>query len=82
MALGVSTVGIFLLVWGVLLALLVVWLWRRGGLPSAEAETEVAVARMERRAGRDRRGIDIGPPDGMPDRRHGFDRRRGTLSPG
>jgi hypothetical protein len=80
MVLGVSTVGLLLAAWGVLLVLLVIWLWRRGGMPRhAEGDPHVEVARIERRRGWDRRRIDLGPPEGLTERRRGFD-RRGTLA--
>ncbi len=75
MVAGVSTVGLVLIAWGVLLALLVLWLWRRGGIAPADEDPRVQVARVERRRGWDRRRVDLGPPDGTPDRRRGFDRR-------
>ena len=81
MVLGVSIVGLVLIAWAVFLALLVVWLWRRSGLPRPEDNTEVEVARVDRRLGVDRRRIDIGPPTGMRERRAGFD-RRGTVAAG
>ena len=76
MALGVSTLGILLIAWGVLLALLMVWLWRRGKLPHVEEDPHVEAARIDRRAGFDRRRMNLGPPEGLPERREGFDRRR------
>ena len=77
MALGVSTIGLLLAVWAVLLVLLVVWLWRRGGIPKpAEEDAHVEIARIDRRSGWDRRREDLGPPAGVPERRRsGFDRR-------
>ena len=75
MVAGVSTLGLVLIAWGVLLALLVLWLWRRGGISPAEEDPRVQIAHVERRRGWDRRRVDLGPPDGVPDRRHVLDRR-------
>ena len=82
MVLGVSVVGLVLIAWAVFLVLLVLWLWRRSGLPRPqEDDTEVEVARSERRRGSDRRRINVGPPAGMAERRAGFD-RRGSVAVG
>ena len=75
MALGVSTIGLLLFVWAILLVLLVVWLWRRGGIPRDHADPHAEVAAVERRGGWDRRHENLGPPPGVPDRRRGLDRR-------
>ena len=75
MALGVSTIGLLLFVWAILLVLLVVWLWRRGGIPSDDADPHAEIAAVERRSGWDRRHENLGPPPGIPDRRRGLDRR-------
>ena len=76
MVAGVSTLGLVLIAWGVLLTLLVLWLWRRGGIaPPDEEHPSVQVARVERRRGWDRRRVDLGPPEGAPERRRGLDRR-------
>ena len=79
MALGMSTVGAVLIGWGVLLALLLAWLWLRGArTPHSEgwANTEFS----ERRTGRDRRIANLGPPPGVRERRNGFERRRRSLT--
>jgi hypothetical protein len=76
MVLGVSTLTLVLLGWAAFLALLVLWLWRRGGLSHPEADPRVEISRIERRRGRDRRRADLGPPEGMPERRQGPDRRQ------
>jgi hypothetical protein len=82
MALGASTFTIVLVVWAGLLVLLVLWLWRRGGMGSGHnGDPHVEVARVERRSGWDRRRHDIGPPEGTPERRRpGLDRRRPVAS--
>ena len=81
MVLGVSVVGLVLIAWAVFLVLLVLWLWRRSGLPRPEEDHEVEVARVDRRRGTDRRRINVGPPAGVPERRAGFE-RRGTVALG
>ena len=81
MVLGVSVIGLVLIAWALFLVLLVLWLWRRSGIPRPEENTEVEVARVDRRRGADRRRINMGPPAGVPERRAGFD-RRGTVALG
>ena len=79
MALGVSTVGAVLIGWGVFILLLLSWLWMRGSrTPSADDWSDGEYA--ERRAGDDRRLVNLGPPAGVPERRSGFDRRRRGLT--
>jgi hypothetical protein len=76
MALGVSTVGVVLIGWVVLLGLLLGWLWVRGSR-TAETEGWSNTEFEERRAGADRRRENLGPPRGLSERRSGFERRRG-----
>jgi hypothetical protein len=79
MALGVSTVGVVLIGWAVLLGLLLGVLWLRGGrAPSVEILRRADFT--ERRHGDDRRRVDIGPPPGIGERRSGFDRRKRGLT--
>lgn len=74
MLLGVSTAGAVLIGWAGFLGLLVAWLWLRGSRAPLEKKRSAATE-AERRAGRDRRHLDIGPPAGTQERRRGFDRR-------
>ena len=75
MALGVSTVGVVLIGWGVFLVLLLAWLWARGGR-EAHYGGWVDTGFADRRRGPDRRQVDLGPPPGVSERRGGFERRR------
>ena len=70
-----STVGAVLIGWAGFLALLLGWLWRRGGRKPAEGDPLAEAVAHERRRPRDRRQLNLGPPAGMPERRSGFDRR-------
>jgi hypothetical protein len=79
MALGVSTLGAVLIGWVVLLALLVAWLWLRASR-ATESEGWSNIEFEERRAGRERRRENLGPPPGVGERRTGFERRRRTLT--
>jgi hypothetical protein len=79
MALGVSTVGAVLVGWVVFLALLLAWLWLRGGR-TRHVEGWSNTEFSERRAGEERRRQNLGPPPGYGERRSGFERRRRGLS--
>ena len=79
MALGLSTVGVVLIGWGVFLVLLLSWLWLRGSrTPQSEGWSNAEFE--ERRGGEERRHVNLGPPPGVGERRGGFERRRRGLT--